>query len=216
MRRLFHKDLVSLEATVEAEAGSPENKKQRSRPRKPRRTRNEENELDGDLEGPVIDESVLSAKELLGLQQAEERLRKDCIERLKRRPRNYPTAKYTCKLCDVFIESIPFAHKHIKEKRHKKNMKEKQEEELLTTLPPPALTQIHAIGSAIDRVVQEFGLRNEDLEQRLEIKRIMENVFQHKLSDCSLRLYGSSCSRLGFRNSDVNIDIQFPAIVSIK
>lgn len=36
------------------------------------------------MEGPVIDESVLSTKELLGLQQAEERLRRDCIDRLKR------------------------------------------------------------------------------------------------------------------------------------
>ena len=45
---------------------------------------NDENEQDGDLEGPVIDESVLSTKELLGLQQAEERLKRDCIDRLKR------------------------------------------------------------------------------------------------------------------------------------
>ncbi|XP_042636609.1 terminal uridylyltransferase 7 [Orycteropus afer afer] len=214
VRRLFHKELTSLETMSEVEAGSPENKKQRSRPRKPRRTRNEENEQDEGLEGPVIDESVLSVKELLGLQQAEERLRRDCIDRLKRRPRNYPTAKYTCKLCDVLIESIAFAHKHIKEKRHKKNIKEKQEEELLTTLPPPTPSQINAIGIAIDKVVQEFGLHNENLEQRLGIKRIMENVFQHKLPDCSLRLYGSSCSRFGFKNSDVNIDIQFPAIMS--
>ncbi|XP_039731551.1 terminal uridylyltransferase 7 isoform X1 [Pteropus medius] len=214
VRRLFHKDLTSLETMSEVETGSHENKKQRSRPRKPRRTRNEENEQDGDLEGPVIDESVLSMKELLGLQQAEERLKRDCIDRLKRRPRNYPTAKYTCKLCDVLIESIAFAHKHIKEKRHKKNIKEKQEEELLTTLPPPTPSQINAIGTAIDKVVQEFGLHSENLEQRLEIKRIMENVFQHKLPDCSLRLYGSSCSRLGFKNSDVNIDVQFPAIMS--
>ncbi|XP_075864640.1 terminal uridylyltransferase 7 isoform X2 [Microcebus murinus] len=214
VRRLFHKDLTSLETMSEMEAGSPENKKQRSRPRKPRRTRNEENEQDGDLEGPVIDESVLSMKELMGLQQAEERLKRDCIERLKRRPRNYPTAKYTCKLCDVLIESVAFAHKHIKEKRHKKNIKEKQEEELLTTLPPPAPSQINAIGIAIDKVVQEFGLCNENLRQRLEIKRIMENVFQHKLPDCSLRLYGSSCSSLGFKNSDVNIDLQFPATMS--
>ncbi|XP_008056418.1 terminal uridylyltransferase 7 isoform X1 [Carlito syrichta] len=214
VRRLFHKDLSSLETMSEMETGSPENKKQRSRPRKPRRTRNEETEQDGDLEGPVIDESVLSTKELLGLQQAEERLKRDCIDRLKRRPRNYPTAKYTCRLCDVLIESIAFAHKHIKEKRHKKNIKEKQEEELLTTLPPPTALQINAIGIAIDKVVQEFGLHNENLEQRLEIKRIMENVFQHKLPDCSLRLYGSSCSRLGFKNSDINIDIQFPAIMS--
>ncbi|XP_004461583.1 terminal uridylyltransferase 7 isoform X3 [Dasypus novemcinctus] len=214
VRRLFHKDLTSIETKSDMETGSPENKKQRSRPRKPRRTRNEENEQDEDLEGPVIDESVLSMKELLGLLQAEERLKRDCIYRLKRRPRNYPTAKYTCKLCDVLIESIAFAHKHIKEKRHKKNIKEKQEEELLTTLPPPTPPQINAIGIAIDKVVQEVGLQCENLGQRLEIKCIMENVFQHKLPDCSLRLYGSSCSRFGFRNSDVNIDIQFPAIMS--
>ncbi|KAM8802150.1 terminal uridylyltransferase 7 isoform 3-T5 [Rhynchonycteris naso] len=214
VRRLFHKDLASLETMAEVETGSHENKKQKSRPKKPRRMRNGESEPDGDLEGPVIDESVLSSKELLGLQQAEERLKRDCIDRLKRRPRNYPTAKYTCKLCDVLIESVAFAHKHIKEKRHKKNIKEKQEEELLTTLPPPTPYQINAIGIAIDRVVQEFGLHNENLEQRLEIKRIMENVFQPKLPECSLRLYGSSCSRLGFKNSDVNIDIQFPAIMS--
>nr|KAF6332297.1 terminal uridylyl transferase 7 [Pipistrellus kuhlii] len=213
VRRLFHKDPTSPETMSEVEAGSHEDKRQKSRPRKPRRTRNGDSDLDGELEGPVIDESVLSAKELLGLQQAEERLKRDCIDRLKRRPRNYPTAKYTCKLCDVFIESIPFAHKHIKEKRHKKNIKEKQEEELLTTLPPPTPSQINAIGIAIDKVVQEFGLLNENLEQRLEIKRIMENVFQHKLPECSLRLYGSSCSQLGFKNSDVNIDIQFPAII---
>lgn len=214
VRRLFQKDLTSLEAMSEMEAGSPENKKQRSRPRKPRRTRTEDIEQDGELEGPVIDESVLSTKELLGLQQAEERLKRDCIERLKRRSRNCPTAKYTCKLCDALIDSIPFAHKHIKEKRHKKNLKEKQEEELLTTLPPPAPSQIHAVGNAIDRVVQEFGLHNESLDQRLEIKCAMESVFQHKLPDCSLRLYGSSCSRLGFRDSDVNIDVQFPAVMS--
>ncbi|KAM5299554.1 terminal uridylyltransferase 7 isoform 5-T5 [Ctenodactylus gundi] len=213
VRRLFHKELTSLETMSELEAASPENKKQRSRPRKPRKTRNEESEQDGELEGPVIDESVLSTKELLGLQQAEERLKRDCIDRLKRRPRNCPTAKYTCKLCDVLIESIAFAHKHIKEKRHKKNIKEKQEEELLTTLPPPTPSQISAVGLAIDKVVQEFGLHSENLEQRLEIKSTMENVFQHKLPDCSLRLYGSSCSRLGFKNSDVNIDIQFPAII---
>ncbi|XP_004639441.1 terminal uridylyltransferase 7 isoform X2 [Octodon degus] len=215
VKRLFPKDLTSPETMSELEAGNPENnRKQRSRPRKPRRTRNEESEQDGDLEGPVIDESALSTKELLGLQQAEERLRRDFIDRLKRRPRNCPTAKYTCKLCDVLIESVAFAHKHIKEKRHKKNMKEKQEEELLTTLPPPVPSQVRAVGIAIDRVVQEFGLHSEDLEQRLEVKHIMGSVLQHKLPDCSLRLYGSSCSRLGFKNSDVNIDIQFPAIMS--
>uniref|UniRef100_A0A674K435 RNA uridylyltransferase n=1 Tax=Terrapene triunguis TaxID=2587831 RepID=A0A674K435_9SAUR len=126
-------------------------------------------------------------------------------------PRNYPTTKYTCKLCDALIESVTFAHKHIKEKNYKKNIKEKQEEELLTTLPPPTPSQIQAIGVAIENVVQEFGLNNEDLEQRLKIKTAMEDLLHQQLPDCSLRLYGSSCSRFGFKTSDVNIDVQFPA-----
>ncbi|XP_010121644.1 PREDICTED: terminal uridylyltransferase 7 [Chlamydotis macqueenii] len=180
------------------------------KPRRLRRTRKDEYDQH-EVDGPVIDESVLSAKELLGLQQAEERLKRDCIYRLKKQPRSYPSAKYTCKLCDVLIESVAFAHKHIKEKRHKKSLKEKQEEQLLTALPPPVPSQIEAIGVAIENVVQEFGLNNEDLEERLNIKTEMENLLRQKLPECSLRLYGSSYSRFGFKTSDINIDIQFPA-----
>lgn len=34
----------------------------------------------------------------------------------------YPNYQYLCKLCSVHIENIQGAHKHIKEKRHKKNI----------------------------------------------------------------------------------------------
>ncbi|XP_009326404.1 PREDICTED: terminal uridylyltransferase 7 isoform X2 [Pygoscelis adeliae] len=207
-RRQLQEDLMS-EDVPDVQKGSSEMKKLR-KPRRSRRTRKDEYDQD-EVDGPVIDESVLSAKELLGLQQAEERLKRDCIYRLKKQPRSYPSAKYTCKLCDVLIESVAFAHKHIKEKRHKKSLKEKQEEQLLTALPPPTASQIQAIGVAIENVVQEFGLNNGDLEERLNIKTVMENLLHQKLPECSLRLYGSSCSRFGFKTSDINIDIQFPA-----
>ncbi|XP_025944205.1 terminal uridylyltransferase 7 isoform X12 [Apteryx rowi] len=209
VRRQLQKDLTS-EDFSDMQKGSSEMKKHR-KPRRSRRTRKDEYDQDEEVDGPVIDESVLSAKELLGLQQAEERLKRDCIYRLKKRPRSYPSAKYTCKLCDVLIESVAFAHKHMKEKRHKKSIKEKQEEQLLTTLPPPTPSQIQAIGVAIENVVLEFGLNNEDLEERLKIKMTMENLLHQKLPESSLRLYGSSCSRFGFKTSDINIDIQFPA-----
>ncbi|XP_009816963.1 terminal uridylyltransferase 7 isoform X4 [Gavia stellata] len=209
VRRQLQEDLMS-EDVPDMQKGSSEMKKLR----KPRRSRTGKDEYDHDeVDGPVIDESVLSAKELLGLQQAEERLKRDCIYRLKKQPRSYPSAKYTCKLCDVLIESVAFAHKHIKEKRHKKSLKEKQEEQLLTALPPPTPSQIQAIGVAIENVVQEFGLNHEDLEERLNIKTVMENLLHKKLPECSLRLYGSSYSRFGFKTSDINIDIQFPANV---
>ncbi|NXO62593.1 TUT7 uridylyltransferase, partial [Phainopepla nitens] len=208
VRRQLQEDLMSKDVP-DMQKGSSEMKKLR-KPRRPRRTRRDEYDHD-EVEGPVIDESVLSAKELLGLQQAEERLKRDYIYRLKKQPRSYPSAKYTCKLCDVFIESVAFAHKHIKERRHKKSLKEKQEEELLAALPPPTPSQIKAIGVAIENVVQEFGLNNEDLEERLNIKTMMENLLRQKLPECSLRLYGSSYSRFGFKTSDINIDTQFPA-----
>ncbi|XP_050769545.1 terminal uridylyltransferase 7 [Gymnogyps californianus] len=208
VRRQLQEDLMS-EDMPGMQKGSSEMKKLR-KPRRSRRTRKDEYDQD-EVDGPVIDESVLSAKELLGLQQAEERLKRDCIYRLKKQPRSYPSAKYTCKLCDVLIESVAFAHKHIKEKGHKKSLKEKQEEQLLTALPPPTPSQIRAIGVAVENVVQEFGLNNEDLEERLNIKTVMENLLRQKLPECSLRLYGSSYSRFGFKTSDINIDIQFPA-----
>ncbi|XP_040396770.1 terminal uridylyltransferase 7 isoform X3 [Cygnus olor] len=212
VRRQLQKDLTN-EDVPEMQKGNPEMKKLK-KTRRSRRTRKDEYDHDDEVDGPVIDESQLSAKELLGLQQAEERLKRDCIYRLKKQPRNYPSAKYACKLCDVLIESVAFAHKHIKEKRHKKSIKEKQEEQMLSTLPPPTASQIKAIGVAIENVVQEFGLSNEDLEERLNIKTVMEGVLHQKLPECSLRLYGSSCSGFGFKTSDINIDIQFPASMS--
>ncbi|XP_050801520.1 terminal uridylyltransferase 7 isoform X3 [Gopherus flavomarginatus] len=169
IRRQLQKDLN--EEMSDTQKGNSEMKKHR-KPRRSRRTEKEEYDQEDYMEGPVIDESMLSVKELLGLQQAEERLKRDCIYRLK---------------------------------------KEKQEEELLTALPPPTPSQIQAIGVAIENVVQEFGLNNEDLEQRLKIKTAMEDLLHQQLPDCSLRLYGSSCSRFGFKTSDVNIDVQFPA-----
>ncbi|KAG8455308.1 hypothetical protein GDO86_001487 [Hymenochirus boettgeri] len=176
-----------------------------------RRRRISERYDDDYIDSPVIDESTLSKRELLGLQQAEERLKRDCIYRLKKRPRKFPTAIYICKLCDALMESISFAHRHIKEKRHKRNMKEKKEEELLNNLPPPDLLQSQAITTAVSKLVQEYGLEENDLEKRLTIVKDMENVIQQKLPGCTLRLYGSSCDRFGFKNSDLNIDIQFPA-----
>ncbi|XP_061873952.1 terminal uridylyltransferase 7 isoform X2 [Colius striatus] len=208
VRRQLQEDLMS-EDMQDTHKGSSD-VKQLKKPRRSRRTRKDEYDQD-EMDGPVIDESVLSAKELLGLQQAEERLKRDYIYRLKKQPRTYPSAKYTCKLCDVLIESVAFAHKHIKEKRHKRSLKEKQEEQLLNALPPPTPWQIQAIGVAIENVVQQFGLNNEDLEERLNIKTVMENLLHQKLPECSLRLYGSSYSRFGFKTSDINIDIQFPA-----
>lgn len=198
-RRQLHKEYVNNELFGKQAEGQ----------KKSKRTKTNEQVQDFTI---VTDESKLTKEDQLDL--AEERLKEDSIFRLKKRARNCPSAKYTCKLCDVLIESESSAYKHIKEKRHKKCLKDIQEEGMLAMLPAPSPSQVRAIDAAIYKIVEEDGLTEADVRKRHEITRTMENVLQHLLPDCSLRLYGSSCTGFGFRDSDLNIDIQFPVYMN--
>ncbi|XP_064003454.1 terminal uridylyltransferase 4 isoform X1 [Pogoniulus pusillus] len=168
-----------------------------------------------DLENAtVIDESNLTAEQQLGLKQAEERLERDYISRLEKRSPEYTNCQYLCKLCLVHIENIQGAHKHIKEKRHKKNIMEKQEENELRALPPPSPAQLAALSFTLLEAANEQGICDEDFRIRQEIVNEMEKIIQQPLPDCSLRMYGSCLTRFAFKNSDVNIDIKFPPKMS--
>uniref|UniRef100_A0A8B9PJX0 Terminal uridylyl transferase 4 n=1 Tax=Apteryx owenii TaxID=8824 RepID=A0A8B9PJX0_APTOW len=162
----------------------------------------------------VIDESNLTAEQQLGLKQAEERLERDYISRLEKRSPEYTNCQYLCKLCLVHIENIQGAHKHIKEKRHKKNIMEKQEENELRALPPPSSAQLAALSFTLIEAANEQGISDDDFRIRQEIVNEMEKIIQQPLPDCSLRMYGSCLTRFAFKTSDVNIDIKFPPKMS--
>ncbi|XP_071421666.1 terminal uridylyltransferase 4 isoform X2 [Pithys albifrons albifrons] len=162
----------------------------------------------------VIDESNLTVEQQLGLKQAEERLERDYISRLEKRSPEYTNCQYLCKLCLVHIENIQGAHKHIKEKRHKKNIMEKQEENELRALPPPSPAQLAALSFTLIEAAHEQGISEEDFRIRQEIVKEMEKIIQQPLPDCSLRMYGSCLTRFAFKTSDVNIDIKFPPKMS--
>ncbi|NXA48330.1 TUT4 uridylyltransferase, partial [Nothocercus julius] len=162
----------------------------------------------------VVDESNLTAEQQLGLKQAEERLERDYISRLEKRSPEYTNCQYLCKLCLVHIENIQGAHKHIKEKRHKKNIMEKQEENELRALPPPSSAQLAALSFTLIEAANEQGISDEDFRIRQEIVNEMEKIIQQPLPDCSLRMYGSCLTRFAFKTSDVNIDIKFPPKMS--
>ncbi|MBN3302251.1 TUT4 uridylyltransferase, partial [Amia calva] len=122
----------------------------------------------------------------------------------------YPNFQYLCKLCSVHIENIQGAHKHIKEKRHKKNITEKQEENELRALAPPSPAQLQAVDAAVQGVAREQGISESDYAVRQGIVHRMQGIIQQQLSACSLRLYGSCLTRFAFKTSDVNIDVSFP------
>ncbi|XP_058511122.1 terminal uridylyltransferase 4 isoform X3 [Ochotona princeps] len=177
---------------------------------------NKENssEMDYLENATVIDESTLTPEQRLGLKQAEERLERDHIFRLEKRSPEYTNCRYLCKLCLIHIENIQGAHKHIKEKRHKKNILEKQEENELRSLPPPSPAHLAALSVAVIELAKEQGITDDDLRVRKEIVEEMSQVITAVLPECSLRLYGSSLTKFALKSSDVNIDIKFPAKMS--
>ncbi|XP_077572391.1 terminal uridylyltransferase 4 isoform X2 [Stigmatopora nigra] len=162
---------------------------------------------------PVTMESSLTEQEL-GLRQAEDRLSRDYIHRLSKRSPEYLKCQYMCKLCSVHIEHIQAAHKHIKEKRHKKNILEKQEEKELRALPPPSALQLEAINKAVLKAAKEHGISDDDFEQREDVVFRMENIIKKHLSDSSLSLYGSCLTRYAFKMSDINIDVSYPSTMT--
>ncbi|XP_040896194.1 terminal uridylyltransferase 4 [Toxotes jaculatrix] len=159
---------------------------------------------------PTVEEGPLSEQQL-GLRQAEERLYRDYIHRLLKQSPEYPNYQYLCKLCSVHIENIQGAHKHIKEKRHKKNIMEKQEENELRALPPPTAAQLRAVDAAVIETARQHGISEEDFEVRKAVVLRMEKIIKRNLSACSLRLYGSCLTRFAFKTSDINIDVTYPS-----
>ncbi|CAJ1069149.1 terminal uridylyltransferase 7 isoform X2 [Xyrichtys novacula] len=175
---------------------------------KRRRNRNKKKPFPEESRGH--EESTLSATELRSLRQTERRLNKEEIYSLKKRSQSNPAALYTCTLCDILLESVSDAYRHIRDKRHKKRARERQEQVMLTEILPPGPEHISAVSAALEVVIREHGLNDEDVEKRQNVVSVMQDLLLSVLPEIRLRLYGSSCTKFGFKDSDVNIDIQYP------
>ncbi|KAM4576222.1 terminal uridylyltransferase 7 [Odontesthes bonariensis] len=179
-----------------------------------RRNRNRKKAFAEENRSVMIEESTLSVKEQHSLRQAErraeKRLNRDEIYCLRKKSHSNPGALYTCALCDILLESLSDAYRHIRDKRHKKRARERQEQEMLTEILPPGPEHSSAVTAALEAVVQEHGMSDEDVERRQGVVSMMQDLLLSVQPEIRLRLYGSSCTKFGFKDSDVNIDIQYP------
>ncbi|XP_032433666.1 terminal uridylyltransferase 7 [Xiphophorus hellerii] len=180
------------------------------KPGRRRRNRNKKKALGEECKGLEMEEARVSVQDLQNTRQAEKRLKRDEIYPLRKNSHGNPGALYTCALCDIPLESIPHAFKHIRDKRHKKRAREKQEQLMLTEILPPGPEHIIAVTAALKAVVQEHGMNDQDVLKRESVVSVMQDVLLSILPEIQLRLYGSSCTKFGFKDSDVNIDIKYP------
>ncbi|XP_028313521.1 terminal uridylyltransferase 7 isoform X2 [Gouania willdenowi] len=172
--------------------------------RKDREKPKTKNKNQSPVEGFVSEEAVISPNEKLELLQAEQRLKQESIYSLKKK------SLYTCTLCNIILESVPHAEKHIKDRRHRKRAREMLKQEILTEMQPPSAEQINGVCAALEAVVLEHGINDQDVETRQSVVSVMQDFLISVLPEIRLRLYGSSRTKFGFKDSDVNIDIQYP------
>uniref|UniRef100_A0A672GM36 CCHC-type domain-containing protein n=1 Tax=Salarias fasciatus TaxID=181472 RepID=A0A672GM36_SALFA len=104
------------------------------------------------------------------------------------------------------VENVQLAHKHIKEKRHKKNL-EKQEEAELRSLAPPTGPQLSALDAVVAATARHHGVSRDDVAARRAAAHRLDDVISARLPGCRLRLYGSSATGLALKSSDVNVDV---------
>uniref|UniRef100_A0A3B5R987 Terminal uridylyltransferase 4/7 nucleotidyltransferase domain-containing protein n=1 Tax=Xiphophorus maculatus TaxID=8083 RepID=A0A3B5R987_XIPMA len=167
--------------------------------RRRRRNRNKKKALGEECKGLEMEEARVSVQDLQNTRQTEKRLKRDEIYPLRKVPANShgnPGALYTCALCDIPLESIPHAFKHIRDKRHKKRAREKQEQLMLTEILPPGPEHISAVTAALKAVVQEHGMNDQDVLKRESVVSVMQDFLLSSLPGdffCNIFFYLLSC-----------------------
>ncbi|XP_072031740.1 terminal uridylyltransferase 4-like isoform X2 [Amphiura filiformis] len=148
------------------------------------------------------------------LTEEEKKLEEHQIFRLAKKSLRFPKAKFYCRYCNYHLDTVDLAFKHVDESRHSKLEKTKKDQEFLRTLPPASDAHHEALTNLLTSVVDKHKLTQQELDQRAKIVSRVEQVLQKELPKCKVHLYGSSVSGFGFKDSNVNLDIQMPPDVT--
>ncbi|KAK7100580.1 terminal uridylyltransferase 7-like isoform X2 [Littorina saxatilis] len=145
--------------------------------------------------------TALEGKELLR-ELAEHR-----IFELRKKNLSFPNAYYFCRLCEYHLDRPRDCENHVNERRHQRKKEALDLEGILENVPDPSLPQVRALDAVVDSIVEQDGLSPSALQARRDAAHRLQAFIDMHKKDVTLRLYGSSLTGFGAKESDVNIEV---------
>ena len=122
----------------------------------------------------------------------------------------FPQAIYYCRICDYHCDNLTICVHHIRDIRHNRLIKMQELETTLFHLPKPGRHHLDSLVQLLHKIEMEQGLPLKEIQCRKTLADRLTNLFQQSIPGCTVRLYGSSLTGFGLRNSALNLDLLLP------
>ncbi|XP_033120822.1 terminal uridylyltransferase 4-like [Anneissia japonica] len=184
--------------------------KEKKKANKPAPKDNTKGTVTNPVDGTIQDKATTQTEPQLQLNKAEKNLEKDFVFKLKKKNPKFPNAKFFCRLCQYHCDNIPACNKHINDQKHVKVFKSMKVDEAIKKLKQASPAHLDALTHLLVAVVQQEAMSHEDMNKRNVAVARMKTAFKEKMPGVDLRLFGSSVSGFGFKQSDLNIELILP------
>ncbi|CAL8149391.1 unnamed protein product [Orchesella dallaii] len=141
-------------------------------------------------------------------------LYRHCVWYIHKRSNKFPRAKFYCKACNYHMDTTYATLLHIMQDRHTCLEKMQHIQFTCQLMPPPSAEHTSYLTDYLMKISKLHGMNHTEHMQRLDIvRRLSEGITGTDL-DCEVMMFGSSLPGFGFRDSNVNININVGSEVS--
>ncbi|XP_049844955.1 terminal uridylyltransferase 7-like [Schistocerca gregaria] len=136
------------------------------------------------------------------------------ITKLTQGNSRFPRAHFKCGYCEYFCDDLATVDRHLCEERHKKREEAACFIECLLLLATPPENILRIIDRCLTDAIAGLGLTLSDYKIRNKYKDNLNKKISSDFPGCYFELYGSSLTRFGFKNSNINFSFNVPPKVN--
>lgn len=162
------------------------------------------------VEGRSADNDAPTPSAVILDPQQKKVLEQNHIHLLDKKSARNSKALFQCKLCKYYCDNMTMVERHILNKRHHRAVEEEADRVTILNLPPATPEQLKYLDNLLREEVRLHGLSDTDILARQNIAAVLGNTVEKMMPGFTVRLYGSSVSGFGLKNSDVNLDLSVP------